>query len=341
MDHFFTYTKDIRETLKTFLEAQKELHKDFVWGEDAFTKLISFCQSGKAVRGNSILLIASEDPSFNPANILPIAAAMELFHASLLIQDDVTDQDMLRRGKPSMQAQFMTQTPNPHTAESMAFYVADIGIFLSYRLVSEANVSDTIKQKVISLFSQELANVALGQMQDVYVPGGKPTKETVLQTYRTKTARYTFSLPFMIGALCAQLPDQIQNQLAAFGEHLGTIFQLQDDTIGLFGNEEEIGKPVGSDIREGKYTFHVLSLLEKISPEEKNMFDTVFANEGATREQLDALMQLFQRYDIQEQILKQMKDEAMHAEEIQKNLTLLTHANILEELLAYNLKRTY
>ena len=84
------------------------------------------------------------------------------------------------------------------------------------------------------------------------------TSTTYCACTRYKTGRYSFSLPLLAGAMLADAPAELRGKLETFGESIGLLFQIRDDELGLFGDERELGKPVGSDVREGKKTHHLL-----------------------------------------------------------------------------------
>jgi len=135
--------------------------------------------------------------------------------------------------------------------------------------LSRLDIDPRIYRRIQKLVSQELAYVSIAQMQDILwgASNKSVTDEEVLRMYLYKTGRYTFSLPLMIGGLLAEQNGQTLSLLEKIGEHMGIIFQLKDDEIGLFADQSEIGKPVGSDIREGKKTLYY-GLLQKRAPSE-------------------------------------------------------------------------
>jgi geranylgeranyl diphosphate synthase type I len=100
--------------------------------------------------------------------------------------------------------------------------------------------------------------------------------------YTHKTGRYSFSLPLLAGAAIADAPGELRGKLETFGESIGLLFQIRDDELGLFGDERELGKPVGSDVREGKKTLLFSSLIAAMGPEERRRLDGIFGNPHAT-----------------------------------------------------------
>ncbi len=104
----------------------------------------------------------------------------------------------------------------------------------------------------------------------------------ILTVYRYKTARYTFSMPLILGAVAAEGSRDLCERLDATGERIGTLFQIKDDELGLFGEEADIGKPTGSDIREGKKTLLFSLMLERAAGADRDRLLRTLGNAGIT-----------------------------------------------------------
>ncbi len=260
-----SYRPRLHAFVRTFLENRTKKYRVVgFWSADAIGRLTSFILGGKAIRG-SLALFAYDafSKGKNTKNALPLAAALELFHAAFLIEDDVMDQDEMRHGKATIHRQYTKAGQTPHAGESLAINVAGLAIFCGYDVLSQSEGG----AKLFGHVSRELAPVTIAQMHDV-APGASPNVEDILRTYRFKTARYTFSLPLSSGAILAGAPSSTVQRLEAVGEHIGILFQIRDDELGVGGNEKETGKPVGTDAREGRQTLVSLAgNLEKIKKE--------------------------------------------------------------------------
>jgi geranylgeranyl diphosphate synthase type I len=165
------------------------------------------------------------------------------------------------------------------TGKSFAMCVGDMAYFLSMRILSEIQ-PDHVSLSLQQLYSIEIAKVTAAQMQDVY--GGISNKhlsqEDILSIYTYKTGRYTCGLPLVTGAIIAGATEQTIKNLWKFGIALGILFQIQDDRLNLFGDTKQTGKPVGSDIREGKQTLHRYFLLQKASSEIQSKLNAIYGN---------------------------------------------------------------
>lgn len=256
LDPIFIYKKQIDRILTTFLEDKVQpLSHVNQWAEDSLKRLIPFVTGGKSVRGCLLAYTASLYGKQADDAILAAAAALELIHSGLLIHDDITDKDALRRNNPSMHTQYtylFDKHPDEsqHLGESMAIHVGDMCYMMAFELISRAGIQNDAAARIMT----ELQYVLVAQMQDAAAGFSHSpiTKDDILSTYRYKTARYTFSLPCMIGALLAGEHDT--SDLEALGEDIGLLYQIRDDELNAAGDSGKTGKSTGSDMRNQKRT---------------------------------------------------------------------------------------
>ena len=222
------YKPRIEVFLDEFLKKkEKELAKVNPWGKDALERLRVFAKRGKTLRGALVILSYLLKEKKVSQETIAAAAALELAHSSLLIHDDIMDEDFLRRGRKTIFAQYVALAPNRKKArrfgESMGICAGDLGLFLAFEI---------LPRNLQPLFAKELVAVCVGQMQDIASAGrNKLKKRDILELYRYKTARYTFSLPFLMGGVLAGLPGSLLKKLEKFGELCGIVFQLRDDEL--------------------------------------------------------------------------------------------------------------
>lgn len=341
----FSHTIAIREHLQKFIYSHSSNFQEAsVWGNDVIERFAAFASKGKMIRGNCLIssFLFCEGIDIKPT--IAVAVAMELMHASLLIHDDIMDNDQKRRGEDSLFFQYQKLLQKQgiknfrEFGKSLATCVGDIGFFLAYELLNKLSINEKTKQKILQKVSLELQHVGLGQMQDLtYFE--ELSEQSILQTYRYKTARYTFSLPFALGALLAENEDAVA-PFERFGEELGIIFQLKDDELGMFGTEKKIGKKVGSDVREGKKTFYWLFLLQQTSEKEKAQLKTIWGNGKSSKKDLAFVHTLLQKYSIDTRVHKIINQHLFHLEKLLDEL-LITQNNkqTLREFISYNIVR--
>ncbi len=286
-------------------------------------------------------------PRKDKTEIFKLAAALELLQAGLLIHDDIMDEDSLRRGMPTMHKRFERDAAGSgardpaHLGESLALCAGDICYFSAWNLVSGFG---TETQR---LFSRELAKVCLAQARDVRFGAREsfPALGEILEVYAYKTARYTICLPLMAGALASGRPDALP-LLEDIGLNLGLIFQLKDDYLGLFGDESRLGKPIGSDLREGKKTPYMILLRPLLSDHERERFDSVFGNDSISPVDVDYVRSLILSHEIDKSLAKTEKEYSQKARDSLSNLLLTLPeldqeaAEVLKDFVDYSLSRS-
>jgi len=243
--------------------------------------------------------------TLNEETILRAAGALELCHTGLLIQDDVMDQDEKRRGLPSVHTQYAAilkkdGTKNIHrVSESLAYCTGNMALFLGMQSLTTIT-PETLATKLADLFASELTMVGIAQMQDVY--GGQTIKplslDDILSVYAYKTGRYSCGLPLVVGAMIAGGDEETMHKLWKLGTALGVIFQIRDDYLNLFGDTKKTGKPIGSDIREGKQTLYHHFLLQKSTGDTKQKIQTCFGNPNLTEDDIAFILEQIHVLDV-------------------------------------------
>jgi geranylgeranyl diphosphate synthase type I len=216
----------------------------------------------------------------------------------------------VRRGEKTITAVYIDAaraaglTDPGHVGEALGTCLGDIGFFLAFRILG--GIDAPAGQRLVALFAREMAFVGAAQMLDVWSGAQKPaeraiTEEDILALYRHKTGRYSFSLPLVSGALLAGREDT-GPALEAIGEDLGIIFQLKDDELDLFGEAETIGKPIGSDLREGKHTLLFARLLQKLAGAERRRFMELWGNHEPAADGVEEARRLVREYGVLESV---------------------------------------
>ncbi len=319
------------------------------WGPDVFGRLEEFALRGKMLRGGLVLLASRLFAGERHADALKTAAAMELFQSSFLIHDDIMDRDHVRRGAPSFYYRYAGLVEERgvrdgyHLGESFGICGGMIAVFAGYEAIAGIEAPREVLSRLLGLVSGELQAVGVAQMEDVYLGESPETaaEEQILRLYRFKTARYTFSLPLAAGAVLERAPADAVQCLEGIGERLGVIFQIKDDDLGLYGEEEDIGKPVGSDIKENKQTLLRRRLVERATPEERMELDRMFGNPDAGAAEAAYVRTLVDRYGIRDSLDRMARDLAAEAEREIDRLEVAApeHKEILSGLVTYSLGR--
>jgi octaprenyl-diphosphate synthase len=205
-------------------------------------------KGGKGIRP-ALNLLSGKFYQYNLDLLLPMATAIELMHTATLVHDDAIDKSAVRRGKP---------TVNEVWGEERAVLLGD---YVFARAGEFA--ADTGNLRVIKLFSQTLQTISSGeivQTNDAFKL--EQTRQHYLERIAGKTASL-FSLATISGAILSEAPESSVKIIKDYGFNLGVAFQIVDDILDFVGTEEEMGKPIGSDLVQGTLTLPAMLLLEK------------------------------------------------------------------------------
>lgn len=228
---------------------------------DMIERYKEFCLGGKKLRGGLIQL-GYEISGGKKGDVLEASSSIELIHSFLLMHDDIEDLDVLRRGRPTIHKQYEEKHKDQkynkdflHFGLSMGINMGDLGAYLGMEVILSSRLPEHNKIQAAKYFSRLLQRVAFGQGLDLtYEHLPSISEKDVFEVHLQKTSVYTVGGPLKIGALLGGLPQKNIDAIEKYGEPVGIAFQLRDDELGLFSSEEELGKPIGSDIREGKNT---------------------------------------------------------------------------------------
>ncbi len=339
----------IQEQLRQFLsEKKREDIPESFKRQKAIESLEEFVLRGKLIRGTLFLLAVEYFGVQISEKHIKVACAIELVHSALLIQDDIIDNDAIRRGEKSIHTKYRdigrhVKASDPsHYGVSIAIVISDIAFFLAFELLS--SFEESTLGSLLRFYSHEIYLVALAEGIDSEFGQTEiePTEDDIYSVYHYKTARYTFSMPFVMAGVVSSASSETVKQLEKIGELAGTIFQLKDDVIGIFGSEEVIGKPVGSDIRENKKTLIRVLLYKMCDEDERKKLDMSFGNPNMTNTQLEEVVVLAKKYSIEEIINEKIKKIADEQNELFEKLPDdEVYRNVFADLLVFNLKRTY
>lgn len=237
---------------------------------------------GKRMRPALVLLSARAYGGGRDGRAVRLASAAEMMHAATLIHDDIVDRAATRRGLPSAMARWGSQISvlvgDFLYARAIQTVVDDSDVRIM-RAFADATVAMT-EAEVLQL--QLLHDLAVGDAEYLRIVTGKTAK--------------LISASCRVGGLLAEAPEAQVEALAAFGLNLGIGFQLVDDALDYVAREERLGKPVGSDFREGKITHPIMHLMRAASPEDRATLEALAARACAGNGELAPLFDLVERY---------------------------------------------
>ena len=206
----------------------------------------------------------------NREAILKASVSVELIHAFLLVHDDIIDRDALRHGVETLHTRYTKKArkyfpdkDEEHFGNSIALILGDMLYAFGNDVIFRADFPKDAIFRALSCLQKIVTCTVTGQARDIYIEfQGSATEEEILSMYENKTARYSIEGPLHLGALLAGENQKLLDLYTEYAIPLGIAYQIQDDILGVFGEEKAIGKPVGSDIQEGKYTLLVAKAVE-------------------------------------------------------------------------------
>lgn len=277
-----------------FLEKDKEVSEYPEIAKSIFEDIKEYTlRGGKRVRSTLVIHGYKAFGGLDDDEILKAALAVELMQSFLLVHDDIIDNDSLRRGKPTLHKIYESRFDNitdssTKLGESIAIVAGDIMSVLGNEILQKTNFPIERKLEAIRIFNKACITTCIGQIMDT-LSSHEPdfSKDDIKYVQQMKTATYTLEAPLHLGATLAGASSEDLKKLSDFAIPLGEAFQIQDDILGMFGTEEKIGKPVGSDLQEGKKTLLIMIALEKSNDEEKEFLELVLGKEDVT--ELDIL----------------------------------------------------
>jgi len=226
--------------------------------------------------------------------LLPFAVGVELFHNFTLVHDDIMDNDDFRRGVPTVHRVY---------GIPMAILSGDLLFSLSM-LVPLSHCAEKMQSNRCVEASRKLAwasvTVAEGQALDMmFEKMAEVTEEQYFDMIYKKTAALIEASVY-IGGILGKAGEEELKLLSRYGRDIGLAFQIVDDILGIYGNEEETGKPLYSDLREGKKTLMVIKAIQLAGPSERKLIDEVLGKRNLEREKYARVAELMERLGVLE-----------------------------------------
>ena len=242
---------------------KKELK--YIKPENLYNPVKYLLESGGKRLRPIIALNVSELLGGKISDTLPAAAALEIFHNFTLAHDDIMDNSMLRRGKKTINSKWDNNT---------GILSGDVMLIISYEVLNQYQDSKYIH---LSKKLTEISRlVCEGQQADMdFASKNDITENEYFEMIKNKTA-VLIGCSFMFGGIVAEANDLNTNLLYEIGLNLGIAFQLEDDLLDCFGDQEKFGKKIGGDIIEKKKTLLYLFTNSKLESEKKLEFENIF-----------------------------------------------------------------
>lgn len=295
--------KQIDKSLELFLDKIKIDYKLHLVDPILYNSIQEFSlREGKRIR--PILLALSykgyrKDASRMSPSIYYASTCIELLHNFMLIHDDIIDRSDLRRGKPTLH-RLLRHAAKTKERDKLGCDLSIIAGDIVYALAIDAFLSiheePKRKERALKYFIRTAVFTAMGEFVDTLHGVNKLnriTEDDVFLNYTLKTARYTFDCPLVVGAILAGADNQDIRGLSELGLLIGQAFQIQDDVIGIFDTQKNIGKPILSDLAESKKTILVCHAYDQLKGDLRKKFLTTFSKPRKTYADLMTIRKIF------------------------------------------------
>ncbi len=286
---------------------------------------------------------------------IPAACAVELFHTFTLIHDDIIDNDPVRRGGKSVHVlvsdmlgdRDSNKERRDEYGRDVAILAGDMLHALSATLMLKTAESTRFSPKTVFKIATLLENECLaavldgealdtraGLIHSSSLPFSTGTFEETLEIMEKKTGML-FAFAAKAGAMLGlDTDDETVPEVMAlekFACLCGIAFQLQDDILGIIADEKKLGKPVGSDIREGKHTVILQEAYKNASEEDRGIIECVVNNKNATPQDIERVKDIFKKTGAVDKAKKLASDYISRALKALEILPPSEWCNILKE----------
>ncbi len=280
---------------------------------------------GKQIRPMLVILSSRLFGEVNDVT-MNAAVAIELLHNATLIHDDVVDSSPLRRGR---------RTVNNIWDNRVAVLVGDFFVSTALQCAIKSNNINTVS--LVAALGKELATGEIDQIEtaDEHILDEKRYFNVIKQ----KTASLFSSCMLMGGYSNGATKEQL-DAIEHFGNKLGLCFQIKDDIFDYF-TDDSVGKPTGSDLKEGKVSLPLLYALQSNSDEKNSQMKSLLLKQSLTDEEISTLIEYAKEMggiEYAESVMLKLKDEAEQALSIFPNSNI---KDVLIELLNYIISRNY
>jgi octaprenyl-diphosphate synthase len=276
--------KEVFDLLHDDLAAiEREFGRDTVSDVRAITEIGEYLRAGGGKRLRpALLLLSCKLMNYSGQGAIKLGAVVEIIHTATLVHDDIIDEAKTRRGRPAANTQW---------GNSKCVLAGDWLYMQSFKIAVQAR-NFAILDTLIDL-TQAMVEGELLQMERL---GKSITIDEHFDLIDRKTARL-FSVCMKLGGILGGASEVNLTRMAEYGRNLGMAFQIVDDVLDLTASEEVLGKPVASDLREGKATLAVLHALQRCTPAERSTIESVLGNGGFNGITPADIVTILKRYD--------------------------------------------
>ena len=322
LEQFVSLYKKIKNELNQII---KEYNESLVSKSSGYLKenleyFKNLNSDGKLIRGFLISLgykMLKEDISYS----YHLSLAYEIFQTSVLIHDDIIDNDNLRRGKNTihysnyLKYKSLNDIEAKKASESIAICIGDYGFFKVNEIIIKYYKDDLNFSRLFDYYNNIVLKTVEGELVDVILSFESKYKENedlenkIMTVYKLKTAFYSIIGPLNLGLILGGIDDKKLEEIKDFGEKVGIAFQIQDDILGIYS---DMGKVVGSDIKEYKQTL-LFSFTIQNDKYKEELFK-YYGKENIGEKEINETRRIFKEsgaYDYANNLMNKLYDEGI------------------------------
>jgi octaprenyl-diphosphate synthase len=274
--------KEVFDLLRDDLRAiERELGRDAVSNVGAITEIADYLREGggKRIRP-SLLLLAAKSQGYTGAGAIRLGAVVEMVHTATLVHDDIIDGADTRRGRPSA---------NTTWGNAKCVLAGDWLYMQAFRVALEER-KFRVLDLLISL-TQQMVEGELLQMETL----GRAVSESEYNDLIYRKTACLFQVSMRLGSILSESTPETEELMGEYGRTLGMAFQIVDDVLDLTASEEVLGKPVASDLREGKATLAVIHSLKNGTAKDREVILKVLEDRSFERVQHAQILEILTR----------------------------------------------
>jgi octaprenyl-diphosphate synthase len=285
---------------KDLAQVEKELHRHSRSNVQLIDRIGRYIHNsgGKRIRP-AMLLLSARMCGFEGAVCYRLGAVVEMVHSATLVHDDIIDDAKVRRGQASVNAQWGNEIT---VLMGDWLYMTSFLLALGERHFKILDILADVTRKMIE---GELLQLSMNRNPDI-------TEDQHLEISMRKTA-FLFSACTQMGGILGTVSEEQEEALRLYGLNVGMAFQMVDDVLDITSTESTLGKPVCSDLKEGKLTLPLIYLMRDGRPEHRELIRTIISHDGFGGSHRDRILELVREYRTADRVLDKASEYARHA----------------------------
>ncbi len=306
----------VEEELRLFSRSPNKLISDI--------STYLFQSNGKRIRP-ALLLLCSKLLGYKGKEHILMSTLVEAIHTASLIHDDIIDNSKTRRGRESTHAKW---GPNITVLLGDYLYIKALGLSLQSQ-----------HRQIIQILTSISARMVEGELTEYYLSGNLDLAEKDYLDIINKKTASLFSASCQIGGILGKASKKEENYLAEYGENLGMSFQIIDDLLDFTGDEKLLGKPVLSDLSEGRITLPLIYTLQNDGRENRNRVVELMKQKNQDKESLEEILKIVKSNGALDYTYKKAEEFSHKSREIISQFPKSTHQKALSLLSEFILTR--